>query len=68
MKEMAESLEQSIKAEGQQAWWCTPLISIQKAEAGSSLVQTDPSLQSKLQDSQGYTKKPYLGVGVGVES
>jgi hypothetical protein len=33
----------------------------QEAETGGSLwVQGQPSLQSKLQDSQGYKEKPYL--------
>jgi hypothetical protein len=35
----------------QQAWWCTPLISVLEAEAGGSLVELEASL--------GYTARPY---------
>jgi hypothetical protein len=38
-----------------------------EAEAGRSLwVQSQPGLQSEFQNSQGYTEKPCLGVGVVV--
>ena len=34
--------------------------STEKAEAGGSLGWGQPGLQSELQDSQGYSEKPYL--------
>jgi hypothetical protein len=38
----------------------------QEAEAGTSLFQGQPGLQSEFQDRQGYTERLCLGEGVGV--
>ena len=43
------------------AWWRTPVIPALGRQRQADLrVQGQPSPQSKFQDSQGYTEKPYL--------
>jgi hypothetical protein len=43
------------------AWWRTPVIpALGRQRQADFWVQGQPSLQSKFQDSQGYTEKPYL--------
>jgi hypothetical protein len=50
----------SLKIWGQ-AWWHKPLIpALVRQRQVDFLVQGQPDLQSKFQDSQGYTEKPCL--------
>jgi hypothetical protein len=42
-------------------WWCTHLTPILKRERQADIwVRGQPGVQSKFQDSQGYTEKPCL--------
>jgi hypothetical protein len=49
------------KAERSRAWWRTPLIpALGRQRQVDFCVRGQPGLQSKFQDSQGYTEKPCL--------
>jgi hypothetical protein len=51
----------SLKVEMNRAWWRTPLIpALERQRQVDFWVRSQPGLQSKFQDSQGYTEKPCL--------
>jgi hypothetical protein len=43
-----------------QAWWLVPLVPALGKHRQGILVQGQAALQSKFQNSQGYTEKPWL--------